>query len=273
MPPADVREAFNGTLMPRDPAELLGTRLDGFALNFVQPLPESLASCSEQLRADTYQQLHQNLTQAPGARLNSLNVDYSDEKVRHEEPRRYIRVQMRTLRDTQVTTLFRCYAAGPYLYMATDSYRLGRLGISSLVFRILITLVLFLWALPTALFTFGGSLVLFALFLWWAWGTVLRGAMSGRIDDALRTAFPRAVKDSSFDVDDILIYLKTLLPSITAAFRESCAQHGVDMTTVDEAILDLNKKVLSAEPSMIIKNYGSIAGSIFGGARNTVQGR
>ncbi|MDQ1294240.1 MAG: hypothetical protein QG608_2123 [Actinomycetota bacterium] len=272
LPAAEVQEEFNGPLQPRDPADLLGIRLDGFALNYVQPLPSALVPRAEQLRSDIYLRLRQNLTQAPGARLNSLSVDYSDEKVRYEESRRYIRVQMRTVRDTQVTTLFRCYTAGPYLYVAADSYRLGGLRISALVLRLLVTLMLFVWALPAAIFTFGSSLVFFAVFFWWSWRTVVRGAMSGRTADALRSVFPKTAKESSFDLDDILIYLKTLMPSITASFRESCAHHGVDLTSIDEAIVELNKKISSTEPATVINNYGSIKGSIFGGSRNAVRG-
>jgi hypothetical protein len=188
------------------------------------------------------------LPQVPGARLSSLSVDHSDGKVRHEESRRHIRVRIRTVRDVQVTRLFRCCAAGSYLYLAAGSYRSNRLRISAPVLRLLSALALFLTTVP--------------------WTSSTRGAMSGPISDALFWVFPTPAEESSFDIDDVLIYLKTLRPSVHTSVIESYAHHGTDMRTLKETLIDLGKTISSAGPSTIIHDNGSI----FRCSQNTVRG-
>lgn len=269
---AETVERFNLTLATRDPTDLIGQPVDAFSLNFAQRLPDQAMRRAADLRAEIYGGVRHRVPGLVRGPLQALTVDYIDNHVPSEGARNYVRIRLETARGTRVTTLFRCFVSGGYLYVAADSYILGTVRVGAVILRALLTVAALVMVLAT-LIPFGLlTIPLFGLFFWNSWGAVVRGASAGRAGDGLRARYPKPTRDSSFDLDDVLMYLKTTLPSFIAVIREAGPRYGLDLRSLEDVLSDLTKRFSVAAPT-IVNNSGTINGPILGGLLNTMQGK
>ena len=266
-----IVESFNQTWAAKDPAEFLGRYLAEFAVNFTIRLPAEARSRGARLREAIYTETEQRLFAGEVGPVSHAVIDYSDSKVQSEPPRRYIRVQLNTARDSQVTTLFRCFVSGAHLYVAADSYRLGRINVPAVVIRGIVSVIAFFFAASTTLILGPlGWLGMFAL-VWFLWGDVLRAARHGGLSNGLRTVYPRPFAYSSFDIDDSFMFLKALLPMIIQVLKDVAPRHGLDLKSMEDLLEDLGNKV--ATQTVNVTNNGSMAGVAIGGSGNTATNR
>ena len=264
-------ETFNQTWAAKDPAEFLGRYLGDFAVNFTIRLPADVRFRGERLREAIYTETEQRLFAGEVGPVVHSVIDYSDSKVPREPPRRYIRVQLNTARDSQVTTLFRCFVSGAHLYVAADSYRLGRINVTAVVIRATMSLLALLFTLTTTLLL--GPLPWLGLLalLWFFWGDVLRASRQGGLSNGLRTVYPRPFAYSSFDIDDSFMFLKALLPMIIQVLKDVGPRHGMDLKSMEDLLEELGKKV--ATQTVNVTNNGSMAGVAIGGSGNSATSR
>ncbi len=261
---------FNETMAPKDPADFLGTWLAAFAVNFVLPIPEHALQYAGNLRDAIYEETFRRLSSGEIGRVDHEVVDYSDSKVPAEPARRYIRVRLRTPRDNQVTTLFRCFVSGVNLYVAIDSYRLGRVSVTAVAWRACVSFAAFIFAAVNT--NRLSAVVLWPLFgalIWWFWGDVLRAARHGGLSEGLRSKYPKSFVRSSFDLDDSYMFLKAELPLIMQVLREVGPRYGLDLTTWEETIAESVKRITSQTVVNNVANYGQMSGVNIGGSGNT----
>jgi hypothetical protein len=156
-------------------------------------------------------------------------VCYKDKKYHQDRERLYILIRRITVRQTEIVALCRFHKNEDSLYIAVESYALGGLKLSNLVFHNLLLLFLFQTALGIGASS-GFIIVLFLplLYAYWIWGAVIKGLRQGEtFFRALRQRFPRKISDNSFDIDDTLIFLKNLLPLITKVTKETFLKNDV----------------------------------------------
>jgi hypothetical protein len=270
---AEVSERFNGFMLEKDPSDYLGVPLEAFDYSVLFPLPPAVQADSIDVRSTVYHEVRSAIITTFGQRVENLAVDYVDTKVHREGPRHYLRVRLFTTRGTTVTTLFRCYTSGRWLYVAADSYLLPPISAWKLARAVILSVVGVFMALA---FTFPFLILpwlILGWFYWRWWGDVLRGLFSGHLDEALRTSHPRTPLVSSFDADDTLMHLKSVSPVAVSALRSALARCGIDVRTFDERFADIERKMSTAGPTLInqggVMNLGSVLGDIVNNARKS----
>jgi hypothetical protein len=264
--PHITREPFNGWASAKDPAEFLGPELYQFEINLMFDLPPGAQERAWELRDEVYGRVYSAIAAGVVGRTSASVVDYVDSKVPGEGPRRYIKAQMVTARDNQITTLFRCYPVGPRLYIAADSYRLGRVDVRAVVLRVAYSVLAFGLALASTPFLFFLGWPLFVFLLWFLWGRTIRASAGGDLAMGLRATFTRPLRNSSFDTDDTLIFLKSLGPTIFDALRSLGPRFGYDMSSTEELLHQMQDKLNMT--TINVSNSGSMNGVAIGGSGN-----
>jgi hypothetical protein len=265
------RLTFNETMAPKDPADFLGNWLGAFAVNFVLPLPAEARRYSGELREAIYSETNQRLSSGEVGQVDHAIIDYSDSKLPAEPARRYLRIRLRTPRDNQVTSLFRCFVSGINLYVAVDSYRLGRVSVAAVLWRACLSVAALLAAIATTIpFGFVGW-PLFGVLMWKFWGDALRAARHGGLSEGLRTKYPRSFVRSSFDLDDSYMFLKAVLPLIMQVLRDVAPRYGLDLPTWEETITESLKKVTTGTVYNNTVIAGTVSGVNIGGSGNTAM--
>jgi hypothetical protein len=195
-------------------------------------------------------------------------VDWIDAKHEQEGARRYIEFRRSTLRGTRVATLFRCFTNGSNLYFAADSYVLGDVRWMAVVGRVLISLVILRYMFAFAFMPVVGIFAL--LWLWWEAGraSLRDGPMAG-----LRWAFPKPLTNSSFDIDDSLMFLKALLPMITQAVDEALRSVGLEEESVHNTLRAIEQKVGGQSITLQAGGDLSVGGPVISGSSNRITGR
>ena len=152
--------------------------------------------------------------------------------------------------------------------MAADSYRLGRINVFAVGVRAFLSLLALLVTVRTTFDFFLLGWLAFAGLMWVFWGDVARAASHAGISNALRARYPRPMVNSSFDLDDSLMFLK-LLPLVLQVLKDVGPRYGVDLSSTEELLRELGKKVTGQTTT--VNNSGSMSGVAIGGARNTVS--
>ncbi|HSK95022.1 MAG TPA: hypothetical protein VK891_00255, partial [Euzebyales bacterium] len=199
-----TRRQFNDFFDIKDPTEFLGRRIDGFQINLNHRLPPLHVDDQAELQRRVYARVEQLAAERTIGDVGRRVIDYSDARHPAEAARRYIEFRRSTVRETQVTTMFRCFLNGDNLYVAADSYVLGGLRWTHLLARLLVSLLV-VWQMierSSPLWLLVGLAVI--LWLWW---DTARAARREGLANALRWRFPKPIANSSFDLDDALMFL------------------------------------------------------------------
>lgn len=273
VPTRFVAETFNAGFDAKDPAEFLGAHLDGFTSNFTMDLPAAAQEHVHELVPAIYDCVERKVRNGHLAATVPVIVNYRDAKVPREGARRFIRFERRTIRDTLITTLFRCTNYGPAnLYIALDSYRLGKIAVRPVLMRFFLTLFVYI----TTLMTLALPLLLLPMVLvsvavtWWYWGPTVRAARSRGFVDGLRTTYPARLKASSFDYDDTMMHLRSLLPAVMDAIKEVGPNYGMELTDVEDILQKMSDKMRGQ--TINIDNRGTMSGVNVGGESNKAYG-
>jgi len=262
---------FNGWLEAKDPVEFLGTPLAGFRQNFTIPLNAESVRDAASLREALYGDVQQKVRLGRLGSTEQAAIDYQD-STHPKDSRRYVRLTCETLRSTRITTLFRCYIYGDAnLYFALDSFVLPRLATSKVVLRAAVTLALLLiiLRLPGPLSVLG--LLTLALVGWAVWGRVARAVRSEGLAHGLRAVYPSSLAESSFDLDDTLMHLKSTLPAIMSSLAVVGPKYGLDTRSLEQMLEEMIQSVRKGT-SITVNNSGSMSGLNIGGIGNTTSG-
>lgn len=206
-------------------------------------------------------------------------LDYKDAKQgEKEDPRRYVVITRETNRKTRITILARFLPYGNKLYVGVDSFVLGNinwqrvLGILALtiapfscyIFSVLPAIVQSLiQSVMQSLSAFGGSYqsssssalptmlaiiqltcccilpwMVFAIAVLWR-DTIKNLRQEGNPILALRQSFNNIFNTRSFNIDDILMTVKSVLPLILGSIREVFEKHDISVKTLDEFAANL----------------------------------
>jgi|GEM_PF-3806503 len=258
---------FNRSIFDRsDPAESIGIILPGFSLyHLYSDIDHQKLSKVSQEVYDRI--LHKLQTTAPQY-VSSTIVNYADRKHRAlEGARNYIIVTRETPRKTRATILARCLTHGNNLYVGVESYVLGSLDKWGILRRVLfsfIPLLLLLcplaFAIPSIIQSvlagpFGepgpgigsalGPVICCAVplfgFIIFLWLDVIRGVSQHKnLPLAFRESFNHLPVGESFNLDDIFMFLKSVLPTVIYSIREVFKENGIDVRTLDEFITNIN---------------------------------
>lgn len=287
-------QLFNRSFLDRkDPAESIGLNLLGFSLaHLYSDIDREKLT---KVRRELYERVLQKLRACTLEHVQFSVVGYGDDKRRAIEGERdYIVVTRETLRGTRGTILARYLAYGNNLYVSVDSYVLGSLDVGSLLRRVLISfvpLLLLLCPLLCAVPGFLASLMdpfanagtrssgisramggLFCcsipLFgIWFVlWLDVIRGFYQHKdLMLAFRQVFNHVPNDDTFNLDDILMFFKSVLPIITYTIRDVFEENGIEVKTLDEFISNINNVMINTSGGSISMSNSTI------GQANRVQ--
>jgi hypothetical protein len=181
-----------------------------------------------------------------------------------------------TIRKTKITTLLRFFVNGDNLYLAADSYVLGKLKKRKLIFHSILLIIIVTTAINPLVWFVPVSLLFIPIFLvlWYLYSTWIKfiQALSQRESfiTALRINFPKNISDNAFDLDDIFMFLKIIYPLMISSLEEVLRKHGLldeDLTTV---LKDIRKNI-SQTTINVNTGGGGIIGAIFGGNNNSIK--
>ncbi len=190
-----------------------------------------------------------------------------------ENPRRYLKITRETLRKTRITILARFLPYGNKLYVSVDSFVLGNINWLKVVRNIALTLLVpficyFLLSLLLGLILgiiqvinngtapFGSSnsdesvvglgilfnlqyicccvfpwLIFAIAFLWL--DTIRNFRHEGNLVLGLRQSFNQILNTRSFNIDDVLMTLKSVLPLILGSIKEVFEKHNIPVNSLD----------------------------------------
>ena len=224
-------------------------------------------------------------------------IKYKDKEVPNDKERLYISIKIRTIRRTEITTLCRFYKSNNQIYIGLDSYALGKLnwfmfiGLNLLWLIILIPTLFALLGLIiadlatlfyglqsfsigllfTTLFSFIFKIILSlpGIFLGvWIWGDIIRGLnQKESLERAIRQRFHKTVSTNSFDLDDILIYLKTVIPLVLNSNIKAFEKNGINVKDTNDYLIKLVEEIQNVRPNNLTVN-GNVNGTIFGDQKN-----
>lgn len=286
------------------PSELLGKSLNQWRIRLNYDLKSEVegleSSTIQQVRADIYTEIIQRLQAGQlddphASKFTYRLIEYSDVKHRNQDRERiYLRIERETLRGTLTTVLFRVYKHGDYLYISADSYAIGALKFWSAAFHSLLLIIFFFaLGLPAVASFFAmlaslsdpytASLGLMGFFsglglgfLYWLyistfWINVIKALFQSEgFLPSLRQGFYQDVTSNSFDVDDVLMFLKVLWPLIIGAIQAALAKNGIHLKTERDYLQEIAEN--SANQGITVNTGGGgIFGAIFGGSNNKVE--
>jgi len=190
-----------------DPEQLRGSWLRGFSFSFNRFLSLSEHSKLDKIRKDLYVEIDRKLREYqdldPHLGQENLHfklINYIDYKYqRKDRERLYIELIRNTIRQTKVTTLIRIFVNGSNLFIAADSYTLGKLKKRQLILQIFIFWVLISpgsWFIYTI--TGGLALILAIGYLYKTWISFIRSLFQREsLMGALRINFPKNVRSKA----------------------------------------------------------------------------
>lgn len=262
-----LTQLFNRSIFDRsDPAEAIGINLPGFSLyHMYRDIDQQKLS---KVSHEVYDRILQKLQATAPKYISFTVINYADHKYRAlEGTRDYIIVTRETPRKTRATILARCLTHGDSLYVGVESYVLGSLDKWGLLRRVLFSFIpLLLLLCPLALAIpaiiqslFAGpfgdpgpgigsalgpiiccSIPLFS-FIVLLWLDVIRGFSQHKdLLLALRESFNRLPVGESFNIDDIFMFYKSILPTVIYSVIEVFEENDIDVRTLDEFIANVN---------------------------------
>ncbi len=256
-----------------DPTDGAGRELPQFSLYKVYSVERSEI---EVICQKLYKQVSEKINAGSLGDSKALLINYVDMRVR--DKRTYIVVTRETRRNTKATIFMRFHGYGDHLYIGIDAYVLGKIKWSSVLWRLLLCLAGFIvLPLATAISTFltassyssnpsGTSNVsvwwiAFVIFLVTCWSEVIKNVIHNPkkpLSLAFRQAFPGSVNLGSFNVDDMMMFLKSTLSIGVLAVRDVLQEEGFPVETLDAFVQNINFN------NVFQGTVGAVAGNVQG---------
>ncbi|MBH8572423.1 hypothetical protein I8752_05115 [Nostocaceae cyanobacterium CENA369] len=180
-------------------------------------------------------------------REDSTGFSQVSAKEYDNQERTYILITRDTLRSTRATILVRFLTYGENLYVGVGTYVLGKLNLCAFIRKIILTLIIPWFAIAPLSFFPGINQLLFLLYLCliafsWA-GLVQRIIEVGDIKTALRLEFNKALDLGSFNLDDVVMFLKSTLHTTVTSIRDVLKQEGLPVETLDAFVQNINNNI------------------------------
>lgn len=263
------QKAFSRDFFDRqDPTEGIGEIIIPFSFSNIYDEVDKDSKLSE-ICAELYEKVLAKLKSGDlGKDIECEIYDYKDSKQGGKESaRRYLTITRETNRKTRITILARFLPYGNKLYVGVDSFVLGDTNWQKIIGTIALTALPFscyaLTILPAliqsmmaSLNPFGGGQggssigqafllilqytcccifpwIIFALMFWWL-NSIRNFRHEGNLLLALRQSFNQILNSRSFNIDDVLMTLKSVLPLILSSIREVFEKHGLSVKSLDE---------------------------------------
>ncbi|ACK74158.1 hypothetical protein PCC7424_5596 (plasmid) [Gloeothece citriformis PCC 7424] len=274
-----------------DPEQLRGTWLKNFSFSFNRNLAlidrfskrriafkdqSKLYTVREDLykdiliRLDEYKKNDYHLTE----QLHFKLINYRDYKYENDRDRIYLEIVRNTIRCTKITTFLRFFVNGDNLYIAADSYALGRMSKRKVLWQ---TIILFLLISPGTwfiyVFTVGLGLVVALWYLYSSWINFIRSLFQGEpFLSALRVNFPKNIKSNAFDLDDSYMFLKSIYPLIISSLEDTLRKHNLLDKDLEEILKGISNDIGKTSIN-IDTGGGGIIGSVISGLNNTINNK
>lgn len=267
------QKAFSRDFFDRqDPTDGIGLLIGPFSFSSIYD-DVGIDNKAHEISAELYEKVLAKLNSGHLGKDIKFDIyDYKDAKQGHKEgARRYLTISRETNRNTKITILARFLPYGNKLYVGVDSFVLGNtnwLGIISTVTLTIIPFTCYLFTfLPAIIQGIVSSLnpfgtvqsnssgavfmsmlsysiccilpwIIFAvLFLWL--NTVRNFRHESNLLLALRQSFNQILNFRSFNIDDILMTLKSVLPLILSSIREVFEKHDLPVKSLDEFVANI----------------------------------
>jgi hypothetical protein len=198
------------------------------------------------------------------------------ENIRNEE-RTYIVITRDTICKTRATIYMRFLSYGDNLYVGIDTYVLGKLNWIALVFRILLFSILGFPGLGgvlgafSLLFVFGNffaavatitipilQLTLLTYLFWQKF--IRRCRIERKIGLALRQEFPGVLGNGPFDLDDVLMFVKSTLHTAIDSVRDVFKEEGLPLESLDAFAQSINNSINISTGGGALSMVGSMIG-------------
>jgi hypothetical protein len=267
--PAQQKEFSRDFFDRQDPTEGIGELIIPFSFSSIYDEVDKDSKLSE-ICAELYDKVLAKLKSGDlGKDVQVDVIDYKDAKQGGKEsPRKYLAITRETNRKTRITILARFLPYGNKLYVGVDSFVLGNTNWLKIIGTIALTLLPFICYLFTFLPAiiqnmvssltnpFGGGgqssdfgqtfllilqytcccvfpWLIFAVMFFWL-NTVRNFRHEGNLLLGLRQSFNQILNIRSFNIDDILMTLKSVLPLILSSIREVFEKHDLPVKSLDE---------------------------------------
>ena len=264
------QKAFSRDFFDRqDPTEGIGELIIPFSFSSIYDEVNTDNKLSE-ICTELYDKVLEKLNSGDLGKDIHVNViEYKDaNQGGKESPRKYLAITRETRRKTRITIFARFLPYGNKLYVGVDSFVLGNINWLKVVGAVIATLLPFvcypLTFLPAAIRSmaaslnpFGGGgyqsdsfgqtfllilqytcccifpwLILAVMFLWL--NTIRNFRHEGNLLLGLRQGFNQILNTRSFNIDDILMTLKSVLPLVLGSVREVFERHNLPVKSLDE---------------------------------------
>jgi len=263
------QKAFSRDFFDRqDPTEGIGELIIPFSFSSIYDEVDKDSKLSE-ICVELYEKVLEKLRSGDlGKDIQFEIFDYKDAKQSGKESaRRYLTITRETNRKTKITILARFLPYGNKLYVGVDSFVLGNTNWLKFIGTIALTLLPFICYIFTIMPTiienmvanfnpFGGGSqngsigqtfmlilqytcccifpwIIFAVgFLWL--NTIRNFRHEGNLLLGLRQSFNQILNSRSFNIDDVLMTLKSVLPLILGSVIEVFEKHGLPVKSLDE---------------------------------------
>lgn len=243
-----------GTSSFKDPANSAGLYIPSFSLYHTYRVDRNKV---KQICDKLYQHLVEQVSKQNLGDAKSHIVTYREDatgfsqasvKEFDNRERTYILITRNTLRSTRATILIRFLTYGDNLYVGVDAYILGDLNLCAFMRKIILTIIIPFFVIgPLSLillFIPGiGQLLLFLYlcFMALSWGGLIQRIVQvGDFKTALRLEFNKVLDLGSFNLDDVVMFMKSTLYTTVTSIRDTLKQEGLSVETLDAFAQQIN---------------------------------
>lgn len=299
-----VQRPFNRNFFDRsDPAASIGIELSGFSLYYLYSDLgiEKVKKVQQELYNRVYSKIDEKVKSSDIIDVSYNIYQYVDNQHQHKEGARdYLEVVRETPRGTRATVLARFLTYGDDLFLSVSSYVMGEQDNGKFLQRVLFSLPLLLllscpllWLFPSTINSFQPGvptgetiqqtlsfmlcslvfcLIPVALLLVLLWVDVIRGfSLHRSLGLSIRQAFNTVPQTDTFNVDDIFMFYKSVIPTILYTIREVFNENEIDTKTLDEFITSVNNVTnISQTVNNIAPNQG-VQGIVTQAVKSTIN--
>lgn len=248
-----------------DPSDGAGTELREFRLYQTYQVDRSrVDEICQKLYKRVFEKVNTGSLGDAKPRLIKYVQDFSDPSGRtNADERTYIVVTRDTLRNTRATAFMRFHSYGEHLYLGIDAYALGGVRWGAVIRKCFVTIVSFILfnlfqgfvqSLTSSAYSRNYSssgtssdpsgffwllFLVFILFFWWeAFRRIIQN--KGEILFSLRQAFRSFSDFGTFNIDDVLMFLKPTLHTAVLAVRDVLKEEGLPVKSLDDFAQNIN---------------------------------
>ncbi len=267
-----------------DPTDGAGTELPAFRLYQTYQVGKDKANrISQKLYERVFQQVNAGSLASAKPRFVKYVDNFSNNIKAYGEERKYIVITLDTFRNTRATIFMRFLSYGDYLYLGVDAYVLGKVKWRLVIRKFLISAILFILLgliksitynqyirdhdnLPDFTGVFWWFYIIFILFFWWELIKRISQNLKIQINQgslmfALRQAFQGSLNLGSFNVDDVMAFLKSTLHTGVMAVRDVLKEEGLPVETLDAFIQNIN----------VNNNFDGSVGTVVGNVQGNMN--